>query len=89
MMTGKLTPDTVASTKAWVGAAPTMTMAIPANGVNANMSIFMFKQGADDGRTPVDLASLSGGVLKEPMTMVMTVEASGNTGMLAHMIMKP
>jgi hypothetical protein len=89
MMTGKLGPDALASTKAWVGAAPMMTMAIPANGVNANMSIFIFKQGADGGRTPIDLAAFSGGGLKEPVTMVMTMETSGNTAMLAHMNMKP
>jgi len=49
----------------------------------------MFRQGADGSRTPIDPASLSGGALKEPVTMVMTMDSSGNTAMLAHMIIKP
>ena len=90
MMMGKLDPDAVANAKSWVGAAPTVTVAIPANGVNANMNIFMFKQGEDGGRTSIDLASAtSGGALKAPVTMVITMEASGNNAMLARMNMKP
>jgi len=89
MIMGKLEPDAVANTKSWVGAAPTMTMGIPTHGVNANMNIFMFKQGDDGGRTPIDLTSVTGGVLKEPVTMIITMEASGNGAMLAHMNMKP
>jgi hypothetical protein len=89
LMTGKLNPNTVADIKGWVGAAPTVTMAMPANGVDAHMNLFMFKQGADGGRTPIDVASLNGGALTEPVTMVMTMEMSGNTAVLAHMIMKP
>ena len=85
---GSLTAGALASAKAWAGMAPTITMSIPAAGVNATMNLYMFKD-VPGGHAPLDVVAMSGATRKEPFSMIMTMEAQNGAGVLARIDMKP